>query len=83
MKQDDRSEFAAAITSNPLWALMKEELPRYYYENFRATTDEKQRERLALAHDMFDDVMQYIEAQAAMGAVIDFPEDKAAGDGSP
>lgn len=68
-----RAELAAAIMGNPLWDLMKTELPQHYYNHFRESEGED-RVRVALAHDIFDDAVVYIEEQAQMGANIPIPK---------
>jgi hypothetical protein len=75
-----RGELAATLIGNPLWELMKTELPQHYYNHFRGAVDVKERERMAMAHDIFDDAVAYIEEQAQMGAMIPIPETET-GDG--
>jgi hypothetical protein len=69
-----RAELAATLIGNPLWELMKKELPEHYYNHFREANSPEERERLALAHDIFDDAIVYVESQAQMGSAIPFPE---------
>jgi hypothetical protein len=74
MNQKERAMYAKQIVENPLWELMKTEIPRYYYDHFRENADPVARERVATAHDIFGDVMRYVEGQAAMGEILEFPE---------
>lgn len=78
MDHKRRAELAHMIISNPLWDEMKKDLPQHYYSHFRLALNEADRARIAMAHDIFDDVLNYIETQAQMGQKIEFP--KAVGD---
>lgn len=81
LTEEERAIYAAQITSNPVWDLMKQELPQFYYNGFRASETMEDKERVALAHSIFDDVVAAIEAQAAMAADISEPTETGDGDG--
>ena len=70
MNDKDRELYAAQIINNPLWVEICDELPRKWYMQFRATTDREMRDRLALAHDIWDEVRSEIEQTAAMGVEV-------------
>lgn len=70
-----KTQHAREIVTNPLWELMKAELPAYYYRHFRVLAG-ADRERVAMAHDIFDDMIKYIELQMGMGEILEFPTDE-------
>lgn len=76
MNAAERSALAAEILNNPLWEEMKDTLPKQYYLHFaNAVGDTVTRERISLAHDIFADVIGYIESSYAMGADVEFPDE--------
>jgi hypothetical protein len=74
MDHKRRAELAQMMISNPLWEIMKDELKIHYYNHFRLALNITDRERIATAHDIFDDVINYMESQAQMGEMINFPK---------
>jgi len=73
MDHKRRTDLAQMIIQNPLWETMKDDLKQHYYSHFRLAINAADRERIAMAHDIFDDAVNYIESQAQMGEKIDFP----------
>lgn len=81
MNKAERSAHAAEILNNPVWEEMKQALPQTYYNAFKdAIGDISSRERISLAHDIFNDVAAYIEASFVMGAELELPEELKTGD---
>lgn len=67
MNAKERAAQAKLIIENPLWELAREDMKDLYARQFRQYTSLETRERLALAHDMCDEVFTYIEAAMALG----------------
>jgi hypothetical protein len=81
MNSAERSAYAAEILNNPVWQEIREKLPQTYYNEFSAATgDLNTRSRISLAHDIFNDVVDWIETSFKMGAQLELPDEVKTGD---
>lgn len=81
MNTAERSAHAAEIMNNPVWEEVRTNLPIQYYNAFSdAVGDRISRDRISLAHDIFKDVIDYIETAFKMGAQLELPEELRTGD---
>lgn len=81
MNMAERSAYAAEILNNPVWEEVKTNLPIQYYNAFSdAVGDRVSRDRISLAHDIFKDVLSYVEQAFTMGAQLELPDELKTGD---